>query len=312
MAKNPSTFNNKTSRRDFLKKIARFCGSHWLLTSVPIGGAGILAWAEHDTIDLKIEKWDLYYPTLPEALSGKTIAQISDLHLESLQIPAERIRKAITAQKPDLLVITGDVISTRADLDKVLIYLNSLKARYGRYIVMGNNDYSHFSSTLFKRYIELLRGMGWIPLINEADYLPNLNTLIIGIDDPATAHDNVPKAYQGINRETLDSSTFRLVLAHSTDCLDDVAKYGANLLLTGHTHGGQIRLPGMKPWITNTYLGDQGIYEGYHEIKGVRVYINRGLGESIFPLRLHVPPEITLFTLHKGDQATRHVESLRF
>ncbi len=310
MIDRPSPISKETTRRGFLKQLGGFLGSHWFLTSIPFGGTGLLAWAEHDTLNLKLEKWDLFYPTLPSSLDGKTIVQISDLHLESLQIPPQRISKAIASYKPDLLVITGDVISTRTDLDKVLAYLNPLEAHYGRFIVMGNNDYSHFSRTLFNRYLGLLRGMGWIPLLNESEYNPSLNTWIIGIDDPATAHDDVAKAYSKVNSTTPNPSPFRLVLAHSSDCLDDVAKYGADLLLTGHTHGGQMRLPGLKPWITNTYLGDVGIYEGYHVIDGVPLYINRGLGESGIPLRLYVPPEITLFTLKKGDESARHVESL--
>jgi len=273
----------------------------------------MLAWSEYDTLNLKLEKWDLYYPALPAQLEGKTIVQLSDLHLESLQITPEHISKTITPLKPDLIVITGDVINTRTDLDKVLSYLSPLEARYGRFIVMGNNDYSHFSRTLFNRYLGLLRGMGWIPLLNESVYLSDLSLWIIGIDDPATAHDDVSKAYATLKAETLEAPKknlapppFRLALAHSSDCLDDVVKYGADLLLTGHTHGGQIRLPGLKPFITNTYLGDEGIYEGYHVIDEVPLYINRGLGESEIPLRLNVPPEITFFTLHKGDSEARH------
>lgn len=102
---------------------------------------------------------------------------------------------------------------------------------------------------------------------------------MIGVDDPATAHDDVARSYSKL--KGLKGSHFRLVLSHSTDCLDDVAKYGAELMLTGHTHGGQIRLPGMrKPWITNTYLGSEGIYEGYHIIQGFLSTLTAGLAKA--------------------------------
>jgi len=306
----PPPGTNKLSRRDFFRGVGGFIANHWLLSTLPLGGAGVLGWAEHDTLDLKQEHWDLYYPKLPTSLEEKTICQLSDLHLESLRILPGRIEQIVMAQKPELLVITGDIISTRTDLDKLEHYLRGLTATYGKFVVMGNNDYSHLSHTLFKRYLQQLQNLGWTSLLNNASFLPTLNLWIIGVDDPATAHDDVDLAYQEVLASSSPSTQpFRLVLAHSTDCLDDVAKNGAELLLTGHTHGGQIRLPGLHPLITNTYLGDHGIYEGYHVINGIPLYINRGIGESMIPLRLNVPPEIAFFTLHKGDASPKHQTS---
>lgn len=311
MPKKPAPpLSKNISRRTFFSCIGGFIANHWLLSTLPLGSAGILGWAEHDTQDLKREGWDLYYPNLPAALEGKTICQLSDLHLESLRITPERIGQVVMAQKPDLLVITGDIISTRTDLDKLDSYLGGLTATYGQFVVMGNNDYSHLSHTLFKRYLQQFQNLGWTPLLNDASFLSSLNLWVIGVDDPATAHDDVDQAYQKVLSSPTAPPTppFRLVLAHSTDCLDDVAKNGAELLLTGHTHGGQIRLPGLQPLITNTYLGDLGFYEGYHVINGIPLYINRGIGESIIPLRFNVPPEIAFFTLHRGDSSPKHQE----
>ena len=298
---------NTLSRRDFFRGIGGFVANHWLLSTIPLGGVGVLGYARHDTLDLKSERWDLYYPSLPTSLEGKTLCQLSDLHLESLRILPQRIEQLVMAQKPDLLVITGDIISTRTDLDKLESFLGGLTAPYGKFVVMGNNDYSHLSRTLFKHYLQQFQDLGWTPLLNKAVFLSNLNLWVIGIDDPATAHDEVDLAYQKVFASDSPSNpAFHLVLAHSTDCLHDVAKNGAELFLTGHTHGGQIRIPGLKPLITNTYLGDHGIYEGYHVISGVPLYINRGLGESVIPIRINVPPEIAFFTLHKGDAAPAH------
>ena len=298
-----SPLSKNISRRTFFSRVGGFIANHWLLSTLPLGSAGVLGWAEHDTLTLKREHWDLYYPDLPVTLQGKIICQLSDLHLESLRISPERIEQVVMAQKPDLLVITGDIISTRTDLDKLEPYLGRLTATYGKYVVMGNNDYSNLSNTLFKRYLQQFKTLGWTPLLNDASFLSSLNLWVIGVDDPATRHDDVDQAYQKVL-----TPSFRLVLAHSTDCLDDVAKYGAELLLTGHTHGGQIRLPALQPLITNTYLGDHGIYEGYHVINGVPLYINRGIGESVIPLRFNVPPEIAFFTLHRGDAPPSHRE----
>lgn len=307
MEKSPKKSPQTISRRGFLQGLGGLLANHWALSGTVAGGAGILAWAEYDTRALKKEYWDLSYPSLPATLDGIRILQLSDLHLEGLVLDSTLLQTQVNAQNPDLLVLTGDLISNRKDLDKVSEYLQPLKARFGKYMVMGNNDYSHFSRSLFNRYLELLQGIGWVPLINDAELLNALNLWVIGVDDPATAHDDVALAYSKISKTASSESPFRLVLSHSTDSLDDIAKYGADLLLTGHTHGGQIRLPGLKPFITNTYLGDKGIYEGYHVIKNVPLYINRGIGESGIPLRFNVPPEITVFTLHKGQAEPIHV-----
>jgi uncharacterized protein len=308
MPETPSPLlTNNISRRSFFRGIGGFVAKHWLLSTLPLGGVGVLGYARHDTLSLKSEHWDLFYPNLPTSLEGKTICQLSDLHLETLRILPEHIEQIVMAQKPDLLVITGDIISTQSDLDKIDNYLGGLTATYGKFVVMGNNDYSHLSHTLFKRYLQQFQNLGWTPLFNVASFLSNLNLWVIGIDDPSTWHDDVDQAYQNVfSSPTPPIPPFRLVLAHSTDCLDDVAKNGAELLLTGHTHGGQIRIPGLQPFVTNTYLGDLGIYEGYHVINGVPLYINRGIGESILPLRINVPPEIAFFTLHPGDAPPRH------
>lgn len=312
MSKNDrySPLHQKLSRRSFLRSLGGFIAGHWLSAALPVSIGGTLAWAERDTLDLKLEHWDLFYPALPSALDGKTVVQLSDLHLKSLQIKPYTITNAVARLQPDLLVLTGDILSERTDLDKVESYLKPLSSPNGSFVVLGNNDYSHFSQTLLKRFIQLLTNLGWKVLQNKAEYLPALHLWVIGVDDPATAHDDVSKAYAALSQAAgalyLGSPPFRLVLAHSTDCLDDVAAMGADLLLTGHTHGGQIRLPGLNPLITNTYLGDEGIYEGYHVIQGVPLYINRGLGESVLPIRFNVPPEIAAFTLHRGQQAAQH------
>ncbi len=193
---------------------------------------------------------------------------------------------------PDLLVITGDIIQTRADISQVINFLEPLKAKDGKFFVMGNNDYEHFSRTHFKRYVRLLQSLGFSVLINAAEKVKG-RLWVVGIDDPATAHDDVDLAFSKVPGDGLP----RIVLAHSTDCIDDLYPRRVDVFLTGHTHGGQVLLPFYGAPVRNTLLAEEGIYAGYHLINGIHTYINRGIGTSGIPIRIGVSPEIAAITL---------------
>lgn len=292
--------DTELDRREFIKRGLQFAAGHKVLSVAVPGGALGVGVAEYETRELTLTKLTLPLKRWPQALNGYTIVQLSDLHLETLQIKAERIVTLCNRLNPDLLVITGDIISASSDLSKLGAYLKHLKAKDEKVIVMGNNDYSHFSHTLFRRYVKTLNGLGYTVLINSATKIKHSSGVfwLVGVDDPATAHDDVDLSFASVENDGLP----RLVLAHSTDCIDGLYQYGADLLLTGHTHGGQIKLPFIGPPLRNTLLANQGIYEGYHLINGLPVYISRGIGTSVIPLRLGAIPEITLLTLVSGSK----------
>lgn len=270
------------------------------------------AYTAYSTLTVKCEQWDLYYPDLPLSLDGISICQLSDLHLKSLHVSPQVITRIIQSRDPDVIVLTGDLISSPADLDKIENYLSCLDAVNGLFFVRGNNEYRHLRSrALSNSFNQQMEESGWTLLKNEALYIKNLSLWIIGIDDPYTVRDDVDKAYEIVMNSTVDDRGFRLVIAHSSDCFDDVLAYGADLVLTGHTHGGQIRLPGLRPMMTKTHLGRAGIYEGYHVIENTPLYINRGLGESLIPFRFYALPEVAFFTLHRGNEQPKHMTTLK-
>jgi uncharacterized protein len=252
-------------------------------------GVGV---AEYDTRDLTLERIGLKLTDWPKQLDGYKIAHLSDLHLESLKIPAEEIANLSNSIEPDLLVITGDIIETRGDISKVINFLDPLRAKDGKFFVMGNNDYQHFSHTHFKRYKSLLQSMGYSVLINSAEKVRD-SFWVVGVDDPATAHDDVDLAFSKVPEDGLP----RIVLAHSTDCIDDLYPRKVDLLLTGHTHGGQVVLPFLGAPVKNTLLAEEGIYAGYHLLNGINTYINRGIGTSGVPIRIGANPEVVGITL---------------
>jgi uncharacterized protein len=265
-----------------------------LSIGLPSTALGVVA-AEYETRDLILNKLSLQLQDWPKGLDGYKIAHLSDLHLETLKIPAEQIAQMSNSIEPDLLVITGDIIEARGDISKVVKFLDPLKARDGKFIVMGNNDYQHFSRTHFKRYIKELQSMGFSVLINSSVKVTKGNDSfwVVGVDDPATAHDDVELSFSMVHEDGLP----RIVLSHSTDCIDDLYPRKVDLFLTGHTHGGQVVLPFVGPPITNTLLADEGIYEGYHLINGINVFINKGIGTSGIPIRIGANPEIACISL---------------
>jgi len=284
-----------TDRRSFIKKIIQFALAHKVL-SIGIPGTALgTGLIEHETRDLTLRKLDIAVAEWPKILNGYKIAHLSDLHLETLQITPDSIAHLSNSLDPDLLVITGDIISSRGDINRVDKYLSPLKAKDGKFVVMGNNDYSHFSRTLFQRYIRRLESLGFQVLLNSAKQVTSRNSRfwVIGVDDPATAHDDVELAFAKVPDDGLP----RIVLAHSTDCIDDLYSRRVDLLLAGHTHGGQVRLPIIGAPIKNTLLATEGIDRDYHLIGGINVYISRGIGTSIMPLRIGVKPEVVGITL---------------
>ncbi|MDA8440830.1 MAG: metallophosphoesterase [Peptococcaceae bacterium] len=280
-----------------MRQAGRLVVSHKVISTIVPVGAASLGWADYETKDLTLHKLRLELPNWPHQLNGYKIVQLSDLHLETLHIKLKAITELANSQKPDLLVITGDIATARSDLNHVTQALAPLQAKDARIAVMGNNDYAHFSHTQFDEYLRHIASLGIRVLINEAVKVTSGTHAywVVGVDDPATAHDNVPLAFAQVPNDGLP----RLVLAHSTDCIDGLYNRKVDLFLTGHTHGGQIVLPLIGAPIRNTLLAEEGIYAGYHVINGIRVYINVGIGTSGIPLRIGVKPEIAVFELYQ-------------
>jgi uncharacterized protein len=128
-------------------------------------------------------------------------------------------------------------------------------------------------------------------LVNQcAEVQPGL--WAVGVDDPASSHDDLGTAVSG-----LPTGVTKLLLAHSPDIVPELEGMSFDLVLAGHTHGGQVNLPGFNgAWLKN---GPTRQYEqGFFDVHGSRMYVNRGIGTTTMPLRVRSRPELTLFTLH--------------
>jgi hypothetical protein len=238
---------------------------------------------------------------LPTAFHGYRIVQISDIHLDEYTEPyfLERIVHQVNGLAPDLVLLTGDFITHgsltfiagRHAVHRCAEILTTLTAPL-RYAILGNHDVA-FNAPLV---IQALTTHGTPVLINQ--YLPiernGARFWLCGVDDPGTSHPDLDLTIP----EKPDGPV--LLMAHEPDYADDVAAHPrgplVDLMLAGHSHGGQVRLPFLGALILPP-MGEK-YPEGLYRLKQMQLYVNRGIGTVGLPFRLNCPPEITVITLH--------------
>lgn len=230
---------------------------------------------------------------LPEALTGLTIAQLTDVHIgPTIRRPfLDDVVDRVNALAPDLVAITGDLVDgTVEQLGPHVAPLGRLEARYGTFFATGNHEY--YSGAL--PWVAFLRDLGIDVLLNEHRVLERGGApfVVAGVCDytagqfvPAHAHDP-ERAVQGAPEGAL-----KLLLAHQPRSALSAAPFGYDLMLSGHTHGGQF-----VPWNFFVPL-QQPFVAGLHRVGRMWVYTSRGTGHWGPPLRLGAPSEITLLTL---------------
>ena len=231
-------------------------------------------------------------PHLPAALAGLRLVQLSDIH-HGLYMPRERVARAVALAnrlQPDLLALTGDFVSSsRSFIAPVAELLGGLRARRGVFAVLGNHDYrvgaERMATALRRRGIEVLRNRH---MRVECD---GASLFVAGVDDIGYGEDQLQEAMRGIRSET---ST--LLLCHNPAILPHAAAYGIDLVLSGHTHGGQVGLRRLRAFARRRGLR-LPLSHGWHELNDTQIYISRGLGTVILPIRVRCPAEIVLLSL---------------
>lgn len=236
----------------------------------------------------RLERVTLHLPGLPPALDGLRIGQISDTHLgvpwseRNLAWAVAQMRR----EQPDLLALTGDFVTLHTALERVGPLLAGLSAPLGVYAVPGNHDYWEG--------LDDLRGQldraGIALLLNEHRRLSwsGAELWLVGLDDIWEGQGDLEAALRGV-----PAGAFTLLLAHAPDAADEAARRGVALQLSGHTHGGHLRLPLIGPFARPIYGLNYVI--GRYQVGPTALYVSRGLGGM--PLRLGCPPEAALLTL---------------
>ncbi len=241
----------------------------------------------------KIESVVLKSKKLPK---GKTlkILHISDIHNKKLSDNTRNLLKDIKKLEPDIIALTGDIIDGKTkDFKNIYHIMEELvKINDATYFVSGNHEWRNpktkdFLKGLKKRNIKIINNS------NEIITKDSFSINVCGIDDPYTNHDDTNKAFNNISR-----SNFTLLLSHSPNIIFKEDSLPCDLVLCGHTHGGQIRLP----FIGGLIAPGQGYFPKYD--KGIYklendtiLYINSGLGTSSLPLRFLNRSQVSFITL---------------
>ena len=238
---------------------------------------------------------------LPEAFEGFKISHVSDLHNAVFGRKNEKLLSLIRAAEPDIIAITGDLIDSRhTDIDSALAFVEAAAEIAPVYYVTGN----HESRLDFDAIEPRLIAAGARVLRNEAEYIEHSGERIrlAGIDDPSfirTGGTAEERAAAELEQLGDGGGTFTVLLAHRPELVEVYAEYGAGLVLSGHAHGGQVRLP----LLGGLYAPGQGLLpeydSGLYSLGETQMVVSRGLGNSVAPLRVNNRPELVIVTLSR-------------
>ena len=273
----------------------------WLMIAAALLLAAIVFLIVRGNTRPVLREYTVSAPDLPREADGMRIVQVSDLH-NAVPGGSGRLLHILRQARPDLIALTGDLFDARRKRGhgKALgLAVEAVKIA-PCYWIMGNHEARLPDG---EELAEALAACGVTVLRNESrTLLPGL--ILRGVDDPALRTDD-PREEAAVMEAQLAAfprDGFSVLLSHRPECFELYVRYGADLVLTGHAHGGQWRFPGAG----GLFAPRQGLfprYDGGLYADGRTVMIvSRGLGNSLFPFRLFNPPEAVAVTLHKNGQ----------
>jgi len=254
---------------------------------------------------LELTELETYSKKLPDSFDGVKIVHLSDLHSKYFGRDQNKLVRMIAGEKPDIIVMTGDMVDVRSDNENASISLikNAVKIAPVYYITGNHECWS-------ERLVQMetnTRAAGAIVLRNTSQKISvdGEYIYITGLDDPASSDEIYEKGNFIENKlqdtiPLLEDDSFKIVLSHRPEAFKLYCSYGIDLVFCGHAHGGQFRLPFMGA----LYAPGQGYFPDYtsgaYTGLNTTMVVSRGLGNSRIPLRLFNRPEVVAVTLRKG------------
>ncbi|MBT5047721.1 MAG: metallophosphoesterase [Rhodospirillaceae bacterium] len=270
---------------------------HWSLFKIGLTGfevflkaTGLYKRGVRNALDIQLRQVTLEFDSLPKAFDGYRILQISDPHIDAMPELPERIGQLVRNADVNLCVLTGDYrFRVHGDFTGVSDAFDELipaiTAQDGIVAILGNHDSAEM--------VPMFEALGVTVLVNQTISVNRDQSMlhVTGVDDAYYY-------YTDEARSALDQAPpgFRVALVHSPELVIPAAVAGVDLYLTGHTHGGQVCLPGGIPLITHS-LADKMFATGQWRLENMTGYTSRGAGVSGLPVRFNCPGEVTVFTL---------------
>jgi len=261
-----------------------------------MGGVSFFPYLYLERLSLALRRYQVGIRNLPGAFEGFTILHLSDLHDKEFGSGGKELIELVRQEHFDMVAATGDLVrGDRPLLTPALELIAGLKALGPRPIfsVLGNHDWRLNRGREFN---ETLRDAGVGVLANSSELIEKGKDRlwVVGVDDPVTQRDRLEHALRDA-----DSGVPRLLLAHSPQIFPQAIEKGMDLLLVGHTHGGQIRIPVLgAPYVPRMGFfppWDYGLYSSGTST----MIVSGGLGESGLPVRFNIRPELSLITLRR-------------
>jgi predicted MPP superfamily phosphohydrolase len=260
-------------------------------------GLGCLGYGSLVRERVEVSRVPLKIRNLPDEFNGLSIAQLSDIHhgpytdLDYIN----RCVEIVNSLKPDLIALTGDfTYGGKTYVDPCAESLRNLKATVGVYAVLGNHDYYVGAS----RVTRAIRNIGCNLLIDAQDRIEHRGSklCLFGVDDLFYGDTDVERLVRDVPK-----GAPKIVLAHNPDFIEEFAvkRQYIDFMMSGHTHGGQIRLPVLGAPHLSSSTG-QRYAVGLNHNGPMQIYTTRGIGTVLLPSRFDCPPEIVLFTLEQA------------
>ena len=241
--------------------------------------------------DPEVTETTIWLKRLPALFDGLKIVHLTDIH-HSLFTPIEDVERVVHLANrldPDLVALTGDYVTASPSyIWPVAQALGRLRARRGVFAVLGNHDFQvepgEITRALRAQRIRVLRNTPYaVRSLGSTLWLVGVDDLWWGSDDLAAALRAVP------------SRDSKILLCHNPLGIWRASRYGVDFMLSGHTHGGQVRLPGLRS-LYRSKLGEKFV-EGWNRLDGTQIYVNRGIGKVVVPIRVACPAEIACLRL---------------
>ncbi len=266
-----------------------------------VAALGGWAWFQWQCWGLQVTQTEAVLDRLPEGFDGYKIVQLSDLHGHEYGEGNEELLALVREQKPDLIVVTGDVIDQEGQMEMIPALAKGLAAIAPSYYVTGNHEWS-LGTGAVKELKNVLFQCGVRPLSNQFEVLERNGSQMVlaGVDDPNGYADQMtPEAlFAQIGQQT--PGLFTLLLAHRNDRFGEYADAGYDFVMSGHGHGGIVRLPFLGGLVgTNRHFFPKWT-SGIYTVGDSTLFVSRGLGNNTVPFkgfRIFNRPELAVVTL---------------